>query len=307
MEILSALVAFITLLLTPFSTSLSAINPPLPAPAAPEKAVILIGGDMMFDRHIRKMMRRYGDDHIFSCIRDELLRADLVVANLEGPVTSNASQSEGSIVGSAENVTFTFAPKVVPMLKRHNIGLVNLANNHIMNFGRDGLMETLSLLDAGGAGYFGNPDVPEAERVARIDIGEMPFSFVSWSDWTGGSADEVRMQIHAERDDERIVIVYAHWGDEYVQPPERVKRLAHSFVDAGAALVVGSHPHIVQEDEMYRGVPIYYSLGNLVFDQYWEDAVRTGRLVEVTFADGAIVSVRERETYLERDGRVCLK
>lgn len=307
MEILSAIMAFFAFILAPFSTGLSAVNAPPPAPEPAEKAVILFGGDLMFDRHIRKMMQTHGPDHILSCIRDVLAEPDLVVANLEGPITNSPSVSLGSIIGTPENFTFTFPPETAPLLARHHITLVNLGNNHIMNFGRDGLLETRRFLHDAGVRHFGDPAVSEAERVARVEVGGMPFSFVSWSDWTGGTLDEVAAQIEAERDAGRITIVYTHWGDEYVPPSDRLRRLARRFVASGAVLVIGSHPHVVLEREDVSGVPVYYSLGNLVFDQYWEDAVRTGLLVEVTFSDGAIESVRERETYLERDGRVCLK
>lgn len=303
MQILAWLSGLVALVAAAFTAPLTAINPP---PQEPEKkATIVVGGDLMFDRHIRKMMRLHGPDHILSCIKDEFAGADLVLANLEGPITDAPSVSEGSIPETPENFTFTFPPEVVPLLGRHGIRLVNLGNNHIMNFGRDGLAQTYAYLDAGGIAYFGDPDKAEEDRVERIEVNGMPFSFVNWSDWTSTDPDATRGVIARERAAGRAVIVYTHWGDEYVPPPERVKRLARAFVDAGAAIVIGSHPHIVQEREDYRGVPIYYSLGNLVFDQYWEESVRRGLVLRLSFSDGALSGIEEIHTELERDGRVC--
>jgi poly-gamma-glutamate synthesis protein (capsule biosynthesis protein) len=273
-----------------------------------ERATILFAGDMMFDRTIRIAMREEGDDHVFSCLPASLWNQDLIVANLEGPITTNRSTSEGSAPGSAENFSFTFSTSTATLLARHNIRLVNLGNNHILNFGNDGAAETLVWLKAAGVDYFGDPLAPsEDSRVARREVGGIPFSFVSWSDWTGGKEEDVLRQISAERAMGRMVVVYTHWGDEYVPPNARVRALAKRFVDAGAEIVIGSHPHVVLEKETYQGKEIYYSLGNFVFDQYFTEEVRTGLLVRVIFDSEGVLSIEEIPTYLERDRRTCLK
>ncbi len=268
---------------------------------------ILFGGDMMFDRSIRIAMKERGDDHVFSCLVDTLLNTDLVVANLEGPITDHESVSVGSAVGGTNNFTFTFSTSTATLLKRHNIGLVNLGNNHIANFGFEGIQQTEKWLDAAGVRYFGDTDKSERERVERMDIKGIPFSFVNWSDWTSDKTDHTVAQVRAEADQGRVVVVYTHWGEEYVPPTPRVRQLAHSFVEAGADIVIGSHPHIVQEREFYRGVPIYYSLGNMIFDQYWEESVRNGLLIKVHFDESGLVGVDEIPVYLERDRRTCIK
>ena len=150
----------------------------------PTRVEILFGGDMMFDRSIRAAMRENGDDHIFSCLPKELWDADFVVANLEGPITTHASISEGSTPGGTNNFTFTFPTSTATLLKRHNIALVNLGNNHIMNFSREGLVQTKEWLTKAGVQYFGDPDAVESDRVARLEISGIPFSFINWSDWT---------------------------------------------------------------------------------------------------------------------------
>ena len=287
-------------------------------PSSPEtfpRVTILFGGDLMFDRSIRTAMEANGDDHVFSCITDVLQGADIVVANLEGPITSQVSQSVGTAVGGEGNYTFTFPTSTAPLLARHNIRLVNIGNNHVMNFGRSGLAETKQWLDAAGVLYFGEPDLSEAERVERVSIRGIPFSFVNWSDWTpvgkpsasngAGDRDSIIEQIHAEVAAGRIVVVYTHWGDEYAAPLQRVRQLAHSFVDAGASIIIGSHPHIVQESEVYSGKYIYYSLGNFLFDQYWESSVRRGLLLRVEFTPTGVSSVEEIPIDNQTDRRMC--
>jgi poly-gamma-glutamate synthesis protein (capsule biosynthesis protein) len=277
--------------------------------AAPERqeATVLFGGDMMFDRAIRVAMRENGDDFVFSCLPKSLINVDLFVANLEGPITSQTSVSEGSTPGGDNNFTFTFPTSTATLLKRHNITLVNLGNNHIMNFGREGLAETREWLERVGVAYFGDPEAIEEDRVARLTMNGIPFSFVNWSDWTSDKTDHTVAQVRKEAETGRVVVVYTHWGDEYVPPTPPMRQLAHSFVDAGAAIVIGSHPHIVQEHEVYNGKDIYYSLGNFVFDQYFSEEVREGLLVRVTFDKTGVVAVEEIPTYLERDRRTCLK
>lgn len=276
-------------------------------PLPPARAEILFGGDMMFDRSIRQVGEVEGQDFLLSCITDTLRDADVVVANLEGPITPYASMSVGSVIGSAENVTFTFPTTTASLLKRHNIWIVNLGNNHIMNFGRHGLLETKKWLENTGVLYMGDPDSPEAERVLRTYIRGIPFAFVNWSDWTSDKTDHTVAQVRAEKEAGQVVVVYTHWGDEYVPPSERVRALAHQFVDAGADIVIGSHPHVVLEREDYNGGVIYYSLGNFVFDQYWEEAVRNGLLLKVAFSKNGVESIQEIPIELFRDRRVCVK
>ncbi len=279
--------------------------PSSPLKSAIQSVTIIFGGDMIFDRSIRAAMKEKGDDHVFSCIHDLLQSADMVVANLEGPITSSPSQSVGSEVGGDGNYTFTFPTSTAELLFRHNIRLVNIGNNHIMNFGRDGLAETKKWLSAAGVLYFGEPDLGESERVERVSIHGVPISFVNWSDWTSDKTDHTVAQVRKEADAGRVVVVYTHWGDEYVPPLPRVQQLAHSFIDVGAAIVIGSHPHIVQEHEAYSGKYIYYSLGNFVFDQYWDESVRRGLLLRVSFTPTGVSSVEEIPIDNQTDRRTC--
>jgi poly-gamma-glutamate synthesis protein (capsule biosynthesis protein) len=285
-------------------------------PFVPEirEARILFGGDMMFDRTVRTVAEEKGGDFIFSCVADLLRDYDIVVANLEGPITSNPSKSVGTVPGGEGNYTFTFPISTAPLLARHNIRLVNLGNNHIMNFSREGLFETKQWLDEAGVAYFGDPDLAESERVERMTLRGMPLSFVNWSDWTpigkpasngAGELNPTVEQIAKEKQAGRVVFLYAHWGEEYVAPPERVKLLARQFVDAGAEMVIGSHPHIVQEHETYRGKSVYYSLGNFVFDQYWSEDVRRGLLLGVTLTPAGVSRVEEVPIYSQSDRRPC--
>ncbi len=271
-------------------------------------ATILFGGDMMFDRTIRQVMEREGGDFIFSCIADTLHSVDLVVANLEGPITDNPSMSLGSVIGSPENFTFTFPPETAALLKRHNIGLVNLGNNHILNFGWDGEKSTQVALEAFHVDYFGSPS---DHSVALKRIQGVPLAFINYNEFAPNgwreNTETAVSQVAEARGKNLIPVVYTHWGDEYATTSvPRQKALAHELVDAGAEVVIGSHPHVVQEHEIYRGKHIYYSLGNFVFDQYWNEAVRTGLLLKIEFGGNGIEEVTEIPIDIRTDRRTCV-
>lgn len=289
--------------------------PATPAPTPePEPVRILFGGDMMFDRSIRVAAQRESYDFLLSELQPLFFEYDVVVANLEGPVTSFASESVGSAVGSPKNFIFTFAPEVAPLLKRHNMSIVNLGNNHILNFGQEGLRQTKEYLDAADVQYFGNAG--EAEDVSRVlvtDVQGMTIGFVNYNQFIDEPLPRALRDIAAVREQVDLVIVYTHWGLEYQPEANQVIRdVATQLQAAGADLIIGSHPHVTQQfevlvDETGRETPVYYSLGNFVFDQYFEPAVQQGLLVgveinpvtlEMEFAEYPISLLRSGQTVL---------
>jgi poly-gamma-glutamate synthesis protein (capsule biosynthesis protein) len=100
-------------------------------------------------------------------------------------------------------------------------------------------------------------------------------------------------------------MVYAHWGLEYSKTPgEDLKETAHALIDQGADLIIGSHPHVIQEKEIYRGKRIYYSLGNFIFDQYFRPATRRGLAVKVVIdAKDLALSFQEFHLIMDRSGQ----
>lgn len=275
---------------------------------APTSVRVLFAGDMMFDRSVRTAMRMHGGDFIFSCINDTLQAADFVVANLEGPITENLSMSEGSVIDTPANYTFTFAPEVATLLQRHNIKLVNLGNNHILNFGVAGEQTTKAYLKAVGVEYFGDT---QNNTVAYVDMRGVRLAFINYNEFAPEgwreNASTTLAQIKEARGASFLPVVYTHWGDEYkLVAPERLQILARQFVDAGAEMVVGSHPHVVEPSEVYKAKYIYYSLGNFIFDQYFLPEVERGLLLEVTFSPTGVLKVTEIPTVLSRDRRTCV-
>jgi poly-gamma-glutamate synthesis protein (capsule biosynthesis protein) len=180
--------------------------------------------------------------------------------------------------------------------------MVNIGNNHIENFGTSGVRSTKQALEDAQVEYFGDPI---DDGVAEKDFGDVHLSLINYNEF-GGSATATIQHIQEARAQGRLAVVYTHWGVEYATTsPEYIRTLARTFVDSGAEIVIGSHPHVVEEREFYRDKYIYYSLGNLIFDQYWNDDVRRGLMLNVDFDSTGVRYVEEIPVELMRDRRTC--
>jgi len=267
---------------------------------------IIFGGDMNFDRYIRTVVQTKGFDFVLENVKPFLAAADFVVANLEGPITDNPSTSKESEMGSRENYIFTFPPETADELASSNITVVNIGNNHIMNFGADGLEQTRIALKGKGVKYFGDPADENFRSYVKESNGNK-IGFVNYNQFTGNSKEKVISDIELVKAKADLVVVYAHWGNEYeTAANENQKEIAHELVDLGADLVIGSHPHVVQQSEEYKGKKIYYSLGNFIFDQYFEENTQKGLLVLVSVSKGEISGFEEMEIIMKTNGQIGL-
>lgn len=271
---------------------------------------ILFTGDLMFDRGIRHYAKKAGsNEFIFQKIRPLLLNQDLVISNLEGPITDNLSKSSGTEPGSPNNYIFTFDPSVAKTLWYENIRLVGLGNNHILNFGSDGEKETRGYLEAANVDFFGSPN---GDRTIIKTIQGVKIAFVDYNEFTGSTALEQSQaitEIQKLKGKVDFIVVFCHWDVEYqAEPTEATKTLAHQFINAGADLIIGSHPHVAQITETYNNKKIYYSLGNFVFDQYFDENVRNGMGVILKINPKTkSIQFEELNFYLDTGGQTIIK
>lgn len=281
---------------------------PLLQPAEPQPIRLLFGGDLMFDRHIRQFMAAAGVEFILEPMTETFQAYDAVVANLEGPITDFPSRSVNSVVGSTNNFIFTFDPNVVPMLKQHDF-IVNLGNNHILNFGAEGVRQTKQYLANNKLEFFGNTswETSSAERILIKDFGELTLAFVNYNQFVDQGFPTALADVAAAKPLSDLVIVMPHWGNEYETTANQVvQNWAHQLLDAGADLIIGGHPHVIQQTEVYQGKTIYYSLGNFVFDQYFEPAVGHGLLVGVEIFSDHTMTFTELPIQLTPNGQTQL-
>jgi poly-gamma-glutamate synthesis protein (capsule biosynthesis protein) len=283
------------------ATATGAQAPGAEAPA--DRARVLFVGDMFFDRFIRQKSERLGPDFPFLCIDPLLHSADMVVGNLEGPITDHGSVSVGTIPGSPNNYRFTFPIQTAAALLRHNIKAVSLGNNHILNFGRDGLEQTRRFLDAAGVGHFGG--VAGSEPVYRIDLNGVKLSFVAYNQFGGSAPQDVADVVAHETAAQRVVVVFPHWGIEYSTDTSGIGATAALFARNGAAAVIGAHPHVVGDRAKIGDTVVFYSLGNFIFDQYSSAPVMHGLAVMLTFSGNEVADVQEYPTRLALNGQTC--
>lgn len=269
---------------------------------------ILFVGDIMLDRYIRQASEIHGYTFPFQKIASVLRNNDLVVGNLEGPITDNQSISLDSKIGEKNNYIFTFNPKFAQALADENIKLVNIGNNHIANFGSSGIESTRNYLVQSGVDFFGDP-VKSNFRMAVKNIKALDFAFVNYNQFVPNAAQKALDDIDRAKDLEAdMIIVYVHWGKEFIdQPNQNIKDLAHKFIDAGADLIIGSHPHVIQTKEEYKDKMIYYSLGNFIFDQYFNPNTQRGLAVQVKInLANDKVDYREYFVKMENNGQTVL-
>jgi poly-gamma-glutamate capsule biosynthesis protein CapA/YwtB (metallophosphatase superfamily) len=278
--------------------------------AAADGAVKLVFvGDVMLDGGPGKSIDAGVDP--FAPFAGEFAGADAVVGNLECAVATGGAPVD-------KLFTFRASPRVLPVLARH-FDAVSLANNHSGDYGPAALLETMSLLDQNALPFFGaGRDLGAAHRalflerrglrIALLGYDEfLPRRFeagatrpgVAWSE----DEDVVRDIRAARRAGADVVIPFMHWGWEYEPGPSaRQRALARLMLDAGADAVVGSHPHVTQGAEYYRGKPIVYSLGNFVFDGFDAPEARLGWLLELELTKTGVVRFRTESARMDENG-----
>lgn len=266
---------------------------------------LLFVGDIMLDRTIRKDGELYGYENIFACLEEEFKKYDEVIGNLEGTITSNKSVSRDAEYLSPESYRFTFDKKAVESLKNIGLSIVSIGNNHIRDFGNDGIIQTIQAGFDLELDIFGDPRTSSQGYIIKNIKGNR-VAFIAYNQFFG-TVNQTFEDLEAAKKASDIQIIFTHWGDEYVPVRGGIKTLAHNFVDKGADLIIGTHPHVIQENETYKGVEIFYSLGNFIFDQYWEEAVRNGLLVNVSIEDKKIISTQKIFSESIRHKGTCLK
>ncbi len=223
--------------------------------------------------------------------------ADLTLINLESPLIPGCQPTE-------TGMTFCGDQRAVEGLKLAGVDVANLANNHIGNYGEDGIHDTEKLLTANGIAWdgYGHTVYKQVKGVVFAFLG---FNAVE----AQVDTKEMVREIKGARKRASVVIVSMHWGLEYTPLPQVApgvadqdpRMLAHLAVDAGADLIVGNHPHVVQGVEIYKGKYISYASGNFVFDQLSLGRADTqqGVVGTYTFYGTKLVSVRYRPVLIE--------
>jgi poly-gamma-glutamate capsule biosynthesis protein CapA/YwtB (metallophosphatase superfamily) len=262
---------------------------------------IVFGGDIMLSRYVGQLARERRDPAWpLRDLAPVLSSADITFANLESPFSDHGRIYESRMVFKAE-------PEMISALALAGIDVVSTANNHARDCGRHGVEFTLAWLAEHGIAAVGSGETAEAaHRGTVLERNGLKFGFLAYTyDQSNGNhkdmddrvavMDVARMRADVSDLKSRadVTIVSMHAGVEYSPRPNAQQTdFAHAAIEAGASVVVGHHPHVVEPWERYRNGVIFYSLGNLVFDQMQRTETQHGVLGEVVF----------RGTVVERAG-----
>lgn len=252
-------------------------------PTVPETSVtFLLGGDMMFGRDIAHMFLAGGLWKSLDLLGGRLFKGlDAGIINLEGPVSEVAVPDNRN----PANLIFNFPPDTIQAMQYLHVNAVSLANNHTNNHGAKGLNTTKRLITAAGMQWFGGPEAANTADVARFEGQGLRLTMIGVH--TLASTPDITSLIRQTKQDPNDrVIIFPHWGAEYVykHAPSQEKS-AQAWIDAGADAVIGSHPHVIEDSQIYNNKPIIYSLGNLLFDQSFSQETQQGLLVGGKFTD----------------------
>lgn len=260
----------------------------------PKIVKLAFTGEMIFARTVAFKINQANDYRLpFYQVKPILAQADLRIGTLEAPFIGKNNPC------GIDCMVFQADEENISGLKYADINVVTLATNHIMDAGSDGLKKTIELLDESNISHVGAGLSENFARLAVIkEINGQKFGFLGYNNVppeeysaalnSAGSAwlenEKLIADIRKLRPQVDILIVLCHWGIEYTdQPNLEQKELAHLAVDHGVDLIIGDHPHWIQAVEFYKDKPIFYGLGNFVFDQMWSEETQKGMIVLLSY------------------------
>lgn len=256
------------------------------ASVEPEKSVsFIMGGDMMFGRMIAHTFLKGGLEKSLDQLGERIFwGTDASIVNLEGPVSDIPVPDDTR----PNNLLFNFPPESMKALQFLRVQSVSLANNHSYNKGEKGLTTTRTLLEKGGIQWLGGPH--DADTAHNVTFNGEGINIVMIGVHALASQPDITPEIRQiKADSSNRVIIFPHWGAEYIYSPTSTqKQLAHQWIDAGADVVIGAHPHVIESSEVYKGHPVIYSMGNLLFDQTFSTETQQGLLVAGDFTEKSL-------------------
>lgn len=273
----------------------------VPQPA--EKEITLkFTGDVILARSVNFLTVRSGDfTWAFKNIAPELLDSDITVINMESPLIDNCPLTN-------EGFIFCGDKRHVFGLSSAGIDIVGLANNHMGNFEIAGIKQTIKNLDSVNILSSG----VEEREIAYKKINNTKFAFLAFNSiYYEGSGiplareEYIKNLLKEARENSDFIIVQMHWGNEYTKViADYQKNIGRFLIDNGADLVVGNHPHWIQDYEIYNGKYILYALGNFIFDQEWSKETKEGVIAKVIVKDKKVLNLSFIPVEIKNYGQV---
>lgn len=269
------------------------------------EVILLAVGDIMLDRGVEQLVNKRGNgdfSFVFENIEDLKGEADILLGNLEGPVSD-----QGADIGNL--YSFRMSPAVLPVLKKVGFDILTVANNHAGDWGLAAFVDSLKRLAASEFSYVGGGlNKAEAEKLVIIEKNGLRVGFLGFSDvgpkWLEATeqgagilnvddATFAEIIARAAKQSDALVVTI-HFGEEYQKVHnDRQEKLAKTALEAGAMAVIGHHPHVIQDDEQTSNQYIAYSLGNFVFDQNFSAETMAGLALKLKLSKDGVVGVEK--------------
>ncbi len=255
-----------------------------------KEVIIRFGGDVMMTSYFKNYIDKYGVDYPWSDTNKLIKEATYSIFNLETSVSNKGSSTK------PEGYGFESDPSTLKGLVNASIDMVNLANNHVLDYGNEAFIDTLDHLKQNNIEYIGaGRNKEEASKINYQNIEGINIAFIgatsilghsNWkaTDNNGGvfylnphNYEDLKQKIKEAKTKAKYVILFVHWDLEYYDyPEEKTIEIAHDLIDNGVDIIIGSHPHVLQGVEFYNSGIIFYSTGNYNFLVKNENATRTG-------------------------------
>jgi len=234
-------------------------------------------GDIMLGRDVENRMIENGSQYPFVHTEMLLKNPDLTIGNFEGIVPTLHKQTPSM------GFQFSIRKEYLTTLRDVGFDVLSLANNHSGDYGREALLHTRNICRELLIVCAGSPNTLDEHSITtHIVNNEVITTLYLHSLWSAPSSASLDLLFAQIPKESTLLIAYIHWGDEYVLEHNTMqKKMAQSLIDRGVDVVIGHHPHVVQDVGLYKGRPIFYSLGNFIFDQYFSQHVQEGLGVQI--------------------------
>lgn len=259
----------------------TSILPAVPAKDLQPKTIFFVG-DVMLGRHVEVLMGRHGADFPFSGISyAEHDPNYYLIGNFEASIPVQHQPTANFVM------RFSVDKEFIPAVKLAGFTHFSLANNHALDYGEGGYLNARKVLTDNSIAPFGHPNQLDENSVTYVEtsVGIVSVVGIEAIDTLPDKSTLQALMADVKLKSDWL-IAYVHWGTEYSPTSNSSqKKLASWLVESGSDLVLGHHPHVVQEVDLIDGVPVFYSLGNYIFDQYFSTAVLEGLVLQIDFSD----------------------
>jgi len=253
---------------------------------------IILTGDIMLGRSVMATsLLRKNVNYPFEKVAKILKSADITAGNLENPITKDCPISN-------DGFKFCTSPEMAEGLIFAGVDVVSLANNHTTNYGNDGFIQTKNYLKNENVDFVGD------KNLVIKEVNGIKFGFLGM-DFVVNKPTEIDYEfIKESKKNVDVLIVMLHWGVEYTSSPTATQKLiAKKIIESGADVIAGGHPHWPQDIEYIEGKPVFYSLGNFVFDQSWSEETKKGLVVKLRYQGNKLLGVDKMPIYMKNFGQ----